>query len=127
MVLAGVALLVYAGRESRAPSYWEQADGVVLASEAKQSNGRRYAEIRFQYEAYGRKVLGRQLQFGPGSVDDIVSANPPGKGIAVRYDPAQPEHSLVVTSQRMNWRWGVSAVLIGCGVALALWGVRRRQ
>jgi hypothetical protein len=124
---AAGAVLLYTGRVRKAPDYWERVEGRVVSSEVKEANGRRYAEIRFEYEAFGRKVLGRQLQFGPGPVRDIAAAHPPGKPIAVRYDPAQPEHAMVSAEPGPSWRWGIAAVLMGGGVALLLWGMRRRQ
>jgi hypothetical protein len=125
LVVAG-SVLLYTGEASKAPRYWERADATIIGSEVKQSGTRPYAEIRFEYQVYGRKVLGRQLQFGPGPPGDIAAAFPVGKSVEVRYDPAQPEHSMLITGGGPSWRRGIAAVLMGAGVAIALWGMRRR-
>jgi hypothetical protein len=129
VILAGLALigggvvLIYTGRVSRVPRYWERAEGFVISSQVRDSNARRIGEVEFQYEIDGRKVLGRQLQFV--DPDRTVGDLPRGKKVVVRYDPAQPEHSRLEEGERLTWRWAIAAALLGSGIGLLLWGVRR--
>jgi hypothetical protein len=122
MVAVG-ALLLYTGRVSRVPSYWEKSEGVIISSLVRETNGRRIGEIQFQYEVAGQRVLGRQLHFL--DADRAVRDLPNGKKVVVHYDPAQPEHSRLDEAQQLTWRLAIAAMLMGGGIGLALWGIRR--
>ena len=122
LAASGVALL-FTGRVSRVPRYWEQAEGVVITSQVRETKERRIGEIEFQYEIGGRKVLGRQLHFA--DPERAVRDLPRGRKVVVRYDPAQPENSRLDEGERLTWRWAIAAVLLGGGVALLLWAIRR--
>lgn len=126
LALSG-AVLMFTPGSAKVPRYWEQADGVVLSSEVRETGGRRFAEIRFEYEVGGRKVLARQLHFTPGEVDKAPGELPRGKKVKVWFDPAKPEQSRLVAAEGANWRWIASAVLLGGGLGLALHGARRRK
>ena len=119
----GGSLLLYAGRASRVPRYWEQTQGVVTSSQVRESNGRRIGEIEFQYQVAGRRVLGRQLHFV--DAERAVRDLPNGKQVSVRYDPAQPEHSRLDEGERLTWRMAIAAALVGGGIGLFFWGLRR--
>lgn len=131
-ILAGVVLaaagsyLIYTGRATRVPGYWEKTEGVVERSEIRAADDRRIAEIQFSYQAGGQRVLGRQLHFTPAEVDRVMRDLPQGKRITVYYDPARPENSRLGEPRQAAWRWAIAAALLGAGVGLALHGMRRR-
>jgi hypothetical protein len=126
LALGGVALM-YTDRAAQAPRHWEQVEGVVLSSAVKESDGRRFAEIQFEYEVGGQKVLARQLHFAPGEVDRMPGELPRGKMVTVWFDPMRPEQSRLMPGERANWRWPVAAAMLGAGLGLALHGLRRRR
>ena len=111
---------------------WQTATGTVLetrlatSSGTGRNSGRHYSpHVSYMYNAGGRSFVGDQLSFGRltrgsgyGDAQQFLERYRRGTIVAVHYDPARPERSVL----QPGWTWG-SVFMAAMGTVFALLGL----
>jgi hypothetical protein len=135
LLLLGVALLVWVTRDflrGRGAENWPRVDGVVTGTRIDKTQATRggpmyHPVVLYRYELRGVAYQGDRLAFGfsvmKGShsgAEEFLRAYPVGSPIAIRYDPASPDKSVILAGSSAGWwLWG----FIGATFIIALGGV----
>ena len=136
IVLAGVALLAFGGRDlmrARASESWPSVPGRIEESkvdeEYRNSGGNAtthyLAAVRYQYAVDGATHHGARIHFGDATstiredVQAIVDRYPPGQEVSVHYQPEQPDVAVLEPGARGSTYLVpvIAAVLIVVGLA----------
>lgn len=121
---------------------WPSAAGTITAAEVRREGTSRNATyvpvVRYEYEVDGRKHVGDRLRAGylkvgwRSTAERMLQPYPVGAGVPVRYDPADPDSSLLEletsSTPLMTAVGAVVLILIGGGiVVLAMAGIFSRN
>jgi hypothetical protein len=129
-----------ASAQRAASERWLNAPGRIVAAEVRRGGGTtssHYAyyvpAVRYTYVVNGREREGTRLRFGmpsarsPGGVQAMLRPYPPGATVQVRYDPDNPDQSVLEPgkgSANMLIAAVACAFLSLAGVAIAVLAVK---
>lgn len=114
---------------AKASEAWPTVPGVVTHSEVAShtSDGKRMyrPDVRYDYEVDGRRYEGSTVWFGgdyssssSGGARKVVARYPPGREVAVSYDPEAPYESVLEPGAVFS-----SYAVLGIGALFAVIGV----
>lgn len=131
MVLWGVTQRAKANAVVGAAQAWPTATGTMIATDILRGGTNRHPTfsplVRYEYDIGGRKYSGDRLRPGYVKVgsrraaERMLQAYPVGAGVPVRYDPADPNSSLLElktsSAPLLTAVVGAALILLGGGIA----------